>query len=120
MIFSAGAASTWVPVRTRAQVQDLKTEQKTAVKNGACIQPKDVGELKVVLQVSDRKFVTIQVNRDWSARIEIPPGIDLPRNVDLPVLLYTLPRKAAHLAGRWQQIGKARAGADGVRSDGPE
>jgi hypothetical protein len=110
----AGSGFAAMKVRGGADVRDIKTEQKRASENGPCIQPKDIGELKLVLQISDKKFVTIRVERDWSARIEIPAGIELPRNVDLPVLMYSVPRKASHLAGRWHVVGHARAGADGV------
>lgn len=36
--------------------------------------------MKLVLQVAPRKFVPIQVNEDWTARVEIPKGMDVPRN----------------------------------------
>ena len=54
----------------------MKIEHKSGSENAPCIQPKDLSELKLVLQVSKTKFVTVQVNRDWSANIEIP--LDLP------------------------------------------
>jgi hypothetical protein len=109
-----GGGIALLKVRPNAEVKDVKTEQKRASENAPCIQPKDLGELKLVLQISDKKFVTIRVERDWSARIEIPPGVELPRNIDLPVLMYRVPSKASHLAGRWHVVGHARAGADGA------
>ncbi len=99
-------------VRLKPEIKDGKPEEKAIVENAPCIQKKDLEELKLVLQVTNKKFVTIQVNPDWSARIDIPPGVQLPMDVDLPVLIYRVPRKASGLVGRWHVVGYARAPAD--------
>jgi hypothetical protein len=35
-------------------------------------------------------------------------------NVDLPVLVYRVPRKVSTLVGRWHVVGHARASPDGT------
>lgn len=64
-----------------------------------------------MLQLIEKKFVAFRVNRDSSATIKIPPGVELPKDVDLPVLVYTVPHKVSNLIGRWHLVGHARAGA---------
>jgi hypothetical protein len=99
-------------IKTKPQISDGKTEQKTSSREASCIQPQDLDELKLVLQISERKFVTFQVNRDGSARIRIPKGVEVPREVELPVLVYRVPRNTAHFVDRWSLVGHARAPAD--------
>jgi hypothetical protein len=101
-------------IKTKPQVTDGKPEQKQSSRDAPCIQPQDLAEVVLVLQITRRKFVTIQVERDGSARIPIPKDIELPRNVDLPVLVYRVPRKASEAVPRWSVVGHARAGAEGV------
>jgi hypothetical protein len=101
-------------IKTKPQVTDGKPQQKRSSRDAPCVQPEDLAELVLVLQVTQRKFVTIQVERDGSARIPIPAGIELPRNVDLPVLVYRVPRKASEAVPRWSVVGHARAEAEGA------
>jgi hypothetical protein len=102
-------------IKTKPQVTDGKPEQKRSSRDAPCVQPEDLAELVLVLQITERKFLTIQVERDGSARIPIPTGIALQRNVDLPVLVYRVPRKASQVVPRWSVVGHARADAEGAR-----
>lgn len=68
--------------------------------------------MKLVLQVAPRKFVPIQVNEDWTARVEIPKGMDVPRNFNLPVRFYRVPSGISPFVRRWHAIGRARIPLD--------
>lgn len=100
--------------RPSVRVEDVRVHQKTRRTRAPCIEPRDLRELKLVLQVAPRKFVTIRVEADSTARIDLPPDVTVPRDVDLPVLVYQMPDKAAAAAGRWHTVGHARASSEVV------
>lgn len=107
VVFLAGAGARW-GLKPSTKMEDGKRELKTQRARASCGQPRDLAELKLVLQIAPRKFLPIQVDEDWSARIVVPEGVTVPRNSELPVLLYKVPRGLSTLLGRWQRIGEAR------------
>lgn len=75
---------------------------------GECLPEHDRDDLKLVLRLPDNKGLVGELDAKGVARIPIPAGVELPRGVDLQVLVYRVPESAENLLRRRQWVGTLR------------
>lgn len=105
-----GAATLLGKVSVTAEKGERQEDVKDEI--GSCIQPRDLAELALVLEVEAGKTLPVRISEDGSAVIEVPAGSALPQGVDLPVVVQRAPRRAGDILSRSQVIGTVRLGDD--------
>jgi hypothetical protein len=77
---------------------------------GPCLRPEELPELALVLKIAEGKELPVNLREDGSATIEIPAGLALPENAELPILVQRVPKHAGDVLRREQQIGTVTLG----------
>lgn len=97
----------------KLSVKDEPGERKEDVKNevGPCVEPRELADLALVLQVEEGKTLPVRLSADGSAVIEVPAGFELPQGVDLPVVVERVPRHTGDILRRSQVVGTVRLDA---------
>jgi hypothetical protein len=95
-----------------------KTERHEDVKKevSGCIQQQDLAELALVLEVEAGKKLPVQLSADGSAVIELPAGFQMPRGVELPILVERAPPRSGDVLERAQVIGTVSLDADSAQT----
>jgi hypothetical protein len=83
----------------------VQTQAHSATGTEACIPPRDLATLILVLKVGAGKFLHVALGENGDASIDLPEGVHLRPGVDVPIVVYRVPAAAKDLLQRWQVVG---------------
>ena len=89
----------------RTETKILHTTPHDETSTLPCIPPSDLPILSLVLKLGEGKFLHVALDANGDASIAVPPGVKLPPNAELPIVVYRVPPGAKRLLRRWQVIG---------------
>lgn len=98
--------------KTSVSVEKTERHEDVKKERAACIQPHDLAQLALVLEVEAGKKLPVRLSADGSAVIELPVDLELPRGVEFPILVEHAPPRSGDVLERAQVIGTVRLDDD--------
>lgn len=100
------------------QVEErLNPKQHHVVETAACVPARDLAELVLVLKVG-QQYWPVRLDEHGRVQVLVPTGVDVPRDVDLELVVYRAPRGAAQLPmHKGQVLDSLRLEPDGPSPD---